>query len=60
MALKRAATAHNYLPFRLRGQITTPFELVHHEKFDIRNLFPMFDVAYIEKVSDGDKKIKTF
>eukprot|EP00957_Ditylum_brightwellii_P019369 1461088-Ditylum_brightwellii.AAC.1 len=31
VALERAVTVHNYLPFQLRGQLTTPFELVHHE-----------------------------
>eukprot|EP00957_Ditylum_brightwellii_P177710 13537093-Ditylum_brightwellii.AAC.1 len=60
VALAPAATVSNYLPVCLKGQLTAPFEIVHHEKYDIRNLFPMFSVAYVKKIQDDKVKHKTF
>ena len=37
------------LPIRKNNKITTPHELVHGEKVDLRNLLPMFSVAYIKQ-----------
>ena len=48
-ALKRAFQVINYLPIKLRGQITMSFEIFHHVKPDIRTLFPMFSIAYADK-----------
>ena len=53
-AIKRAVEVSNYLPVTLRGQITTPFELAHHVKPNIRTLLPMFSIAYIDKPSDSN------
>ena len=52
-AVQRAVQVSNYLPIRLRGQLTSPFEIVHHTKPDIRSLFPLFSIAYIDKQQDN-------
>ena len=52
-AIKCEVEVSNYLPIQLRGQITTPFELAHHIKSDIRTLIPMFSIAYSDKQSDS-------
>ena len=35
LAIKRACQVHNYLPVNVKGQITSPHELVHHIKPDM-------------------------
>jgi len=45
-ALKRAAEVANYVPLKINGQLKTPHELAYGKKTDLRNLFPMFAVAY--------------
>ena len=45
-ALKRATEVSNYIPLRVDGKITTPHQLVYGQKVDLRNIFPMFSVAY--------------
>lgn len=54
-AVKRACEVSNYLPLKSKGILTSSFELVHHQKPDLRTLFPMFSVAYIDKEYDGDE-----
>jgi len=42
-AVRRAAEVCNYFPFRLEdGSFTTPFEIVHRIKPDLRTLFKPF------------------
>ena len=53
-AIKRAAEVSNFLPVKANGITTTPFELVYHQKSDFRTLFPLFSVAYIRRLKDGD------
>ena len=53
-AIKRACEIKNYLPVNLKGQITSPHELVYHHKPDMRCLFPLFSVAYIDKDEDSN------
>ena len=52
-AIKRAVETTNYLPVTMNGLATTPFELVHHQKPDIRALIPLFSVAYIDHPRSG-------
>jgi len=51
-ALKRAAEVSNYLPLKINNQLTSPHELAYHTKPDIRNIFPLFSVAYITQTDD--------
>ena len=58
-ALKRAIEVSNISPIKLHGKITTPFEAVHDEKVDLRQLFPIFSTAYIKQESQhGSHKNK--
>ena len=59
-AVKRAIEVSNYLPVTLNGITTTPFELVHHHKPDIRSLIPLFSVAYIDHPTSGTTATPTF
>jgi len=45
-ALKRATEVSNYIPIKVNGNLTTPHEIVYNQKPDLRNLLPMFCVAY--------------
>jgi len=45
-ALNRATQVANYIPLKINGKITTPHELAYKQKVDLRNLFPLFCVAY--------------
>ena len=45
-ALKRATEVSNYIPIRVDGNLTTPHEIMYNQKPDLRNLLPMFCVAY--------------
>ena len=47
-AIRRAVEVSNYMPVNSKGIITTPFELVHHQKPDINSLIPQFSIAYID------------
>jgi hypothetical protein len=50
----RAAEVCNYFPFLLdNGSYTTPFELVHKEKPDLRVLFKMFSFAAVRRERVG-------
>ena len=59
-AVKRAIEVTNYLPVTLNGITTTPFEVVHHHKPDIRSLIPLFSVAYIDHPNTGTTATPTF
>jgi len=45
-ALKRATEVSNYIPIKRDATLTTPHELVYGSKPDLRNLLPMFAIAY--------------
>ena len=45
-AIKRATEMANYIPIRINGKLTTPHELVYHQKPDLRHLLPLFAVSY--------------
>ena len=58
-AIKRAAEIMNILPTKHEnGIVSTPFEYVHKQKVDYRQLFPMFKKAYVktETAQDGSHK----
>ena len=59
-ALKRAAEVSNYLPIKIDNELTTPFELVYNRKPDLRNLFPLFSIAYIRRSRDATTNRLTF
>jgi len=60
-AVHRAAEICNYFPSKLdSGQFATPFELVHHQKPDLRVLFPMFGLAAVRRERIGDSKLTKF
>jgi len=49
-AVKCAAEVCNYFPFKMEdGSYSTPFELVHHNKPDLRVLFRLFALAAIRR-----------
>ena len=52
-AISRAVETSNYLPVTMNGIPTTPFELVHHHKPDLRALIPLFSIAYIDHPNTG-------
>jgi len=51
-ALKRAAEVSNYLPLKVNNKLTTPHELAYNSKPDLRNIFPLFSVAYVTQTDD--------
>ena len=53
-AMKRATEISNYLPIRINNQYSTPLELAYGLKPNLKNLFPMFSVAYITRFRDGN------
>ena len=53
-AVKRACEVSNYAPIRIDGVLTTPFEQAYRVKPDLRNLVPMFSVAYLRRYRDAD------
>ena len=60
-AVRRAAEICNYFPSKLdSGKFITPFELVHHQKPDLRVLFPMFGLAAVRRERVGDSKLSKF
>jgi len=40
----------NYLLIKINNKLTTPHELAYHAKPDLRNIFPLFSVAYITQI----------
>jgi hypothetical protein len=60
-AVRRAAEVCNYFPYTLEdGRITTPFELVHNCKPDLRVLFKLFSLAAVKRERIGDNNISKF
>jgi hypothetical protein len=54
----RAAEVCNYFPYKLEdGTSTTPCELVHHTKPDLRILFKMFGLAAVQWEHIGDNTL---
>jgi len=51
----------NYFPYRLEdGSFTTPFELVHKCKPDLRTLFKPFSLAAVQRERHGDASLNKF
>jgi hypothetical protein len=60
-AVCRAAEICNYFPYRLEdGTYTTPFELVHGSKPDLRVLFKLFSLAAVRRERVGDTTLSKF
>jgi len=60
-AVKRAVEVSNYFPFRLEDRtFTTPFELVHQKKPDLRVLFRLFGLAAVRCECVGDTSSSKF
>jgi len=54
-AVKRASEVCNYFPFKLEDNpFSTPFELAHHTKPDLRALFKPFCLAAVRRERLGD------
>ena len=53
-AFKRATEISNYIPIKIDGIITTPFEQIYRVKPDIRNLLSIFTLAYLLKYKNAD------
>lgn len=52
--MKRATDMSNYLPIKIDNTYSTPFEFAYGIKPNLKNLFPMFAVAYITRYRDGN------
>jgi len=60
-AVRRASEVCNYFPFRLEdGSFSTPFELVHRCKPDLRNLFKPFGLAAVRRERHGTTSLQKF
>jgi hypothetical protein len=60
-AVRRAAEICNYFPYKLEdGIITTPFELAHQSKPDLRVLFKLFSLAAVRHKCVGDNSLSKF
>jgi len=60
-AVRRAAEICNYFPTKLDdGSWSTPLELAHHVKPDLRVLFKMFGVAAVRRERQGDHSLGKF
>jgi hypothetical protein len=60
-AVKRAAEVCNYFPmFMDDGKISTPFELAHHSKPDLRVLFKPFTLAAVWQERVGNNVLEKF
>jgi len=42
------------------GSFSTPFELVHHSKPDLRVLFKLFSLAAVRREHDGNERLNKF
>ena len=52
-AIQHAARMMNCIPGKVRDELTTPFELIHHSPPDSRLWFPLFSVGYFHHNRDG-------
>jgi len=60
-AVRHASKVCNYFSYRIEdGTITTPFELAHKEKPDLRVLFKPFSLAAVHRERVGDTSITKF
>jgi len=60
-AVRRAAEVCNYFPTKLPcGSWSTPLELAHNIKPDLRALFKPFSVAAVRRERQGDTKLNKF
>jgi len=60
-AVKRAAEVCNYFPYKLEDSTwSTPLELAHNIKPDLRVLFKMFGLAAVRRERIGDSKLGKF
>jgi hypothetical protein len=60
-AVCRAAETCNYFPYKLEdGSFTTPFELAHQVKPDLRVLFKLFALAAVRRERVGDTNLQKF
>jgi hypothetical protein len=60
-AVRRASEVCNYFPLQLEdGSFSTPFELGHQCKPDLRVLFPTFCLAAVRRERVGDERIHKF
>jgi len=60
-AVKRAAEVCNYFPLQIEnGQWTTPLELAHKSKRDLRLLFKMFSLAALRREHQVDTQLNKF
>lgn len=60
-AVKRAAETCNYFPMKLEsGAWSTPFELAHNSKPDLRVLFKLFSLAAVRREHVGDHQLGKF
>jgi len=60
-AVRRAAEVCNYFPYHLgNGLYSTPFELAHRQKPDLRVLFQMFGLAAVRRERIGDTTLNKF
>jgi len=61
LAVKRAAEICNYFPLQLENNIwTTPLELAHGVKPDLRTLFKVFGLAAVRRERVGDSRLGKF
>jgi hypothetical protein len=59
--VRHAAEVCNYFPFQLEdGSFTTPFQLVHHQKPDLRNLFKLFSLVAVRRERVNNDTIGKF
>jgi hypothetical protein len=60
-AVRRAAEVCNYFPYKLEdGTYSTPFELAHRQKPDLRVLFKIFGLAAVRRERVGDSNLNKF
>jgi hypothetical protein len=60
-AVHHAAEICNYFPYKLEeGSFTTPFELAHNVKPDLRVLFKLFALAAVCRERVGDNNLQKF
>ena len=57
-AVKRAIEVSNYLPVAFHNHTTSSFEIVHHQKPDIRNLFPLSRDGNSTTESMGNRSLR--
>jgi hypothetical protein len=60
-AVRHATEVCNYFPYKLEdGSLTTPFELAHKTKPDLRVLFQLFALAVVHCERVGDTSLTKF